>query len=75
MSSAVAAFLHAIHTRVKIVPREKSGTKPFAWTDFRNSSTMLSSLDSSTEYVKINFFHRAVPEKRNVKYVSKIHEN
>ena len=24
--------------------------------------------------VKIKFFHRAVPERRNVKYVSKIHE-
>ena len=29
MSSAVSAFLHAIRTHVKIVPREKTGTKYF----------------------------------------------
>ena len=41
MSSAVVEFLHAIHTCVKIVPREKSGTKRFAWTDSHDSSTIL----------------------------------
>ena len=41
MSSAVAAFLHAIRTRVKIVPRGKSGTKSFAPTDSHDSSTIL----------------------------------
>ena len=40
MSSAVTAFLHAIRTRVKIVPRGKSGTKYFAPTDFHDSSTI-----------------------------------
>ena len=41
MSSAVAALLHAIRTGVKIVPREKSGTKRFAWTDSHDSSNIL----------------------------------
>ena len=41
MSSAVVEFLHAIHTCVKIVPREKGGTKRFAWTDSHDSSTIL----------------------------------
>ena len=41
MSSAVAALLHAIRTGVKIVPREKSGTKRFAWTDSHDSSIIL----------------------------------
>ena len=40
MSSAVAAFLHAIRSHVKIVPRGKSGTKSFAPTDFYDSSTI-----------------------------------
>ena len=31
-------------------------------------------MDSSTIYAKIKFFCRAVPEKRNVKYVSKTHK-
>ena len=41
MSSAVAALLHAIRTGVKIVPREKSGTKRFAWTDSHDSNIIL----------------------------------
>ena len=57
MSSAVAALLHAIGTGVKIVPREKSGTKRFAWTDSHDSSIILYNLYSSTIYVKIKFFH------------------
>ena len=47
MSSAVAAFLHAIRSRVKIVPRGQ---------------------------YKIKFFCGAVPERRNVKCVSKTHK-
>ena len=67
MSSAVAALLHAIGTGVKIVPREKSGTKRFAWTDSHDSSIILYNLYSSTIYVKIKFFHWAVPELHDLK--------
>ena len=56
MSSVVAASMHAICMRVKIVPRKKSGTKSFAWTDSHDSSIILLSLDSSTVYVEIMFF-------------------
>ena len=75
MSSAVTAFLHVICTRVNIVPRGKSGTNHFAWIDSRDSSIVVYSLDSSTIFVKIKLFCGSVPEKREVKYVSKKHEN
>ena len=41
MSSGVVGFVHAIHMRVKKVPRAKSGTFWFPWTDFHDSRTIM----------------------------------
>ena len=72
MSSAVVAFLHVICTRVNIVPRGKSGTNHFAWTDSHDSNTILYSLDSSTIYVKIRLFCGAIPELHGLKFGNEI---